>query len=155
MYQDAKDRKPGYERIIISAINIVLLKCAQWFALHNNSKNAGHYVTGYYGSLQLVENYRRLIHEHFRREHFVKFYADKLNLTPNYLNMVVKNITGFNASDLIRQQIILEAKHLLIHTQFSHKEVAHELGFSDQSYFTRFFKRETGQRPLDWFRKNR
>lgn len=154
MYTEFEEAKAGHERVIISGINITLLKCKQWFSLKNR-KNDQHYVSGYYGSLQLVEKYRKLIREHFTRQHFVKFYAAKLNQTPNYLNMVVKNVTGAKASDLIHEQIIGEAKHLLIHTKLSHKEVAAELGFSDPSYFTKFFKRETGQKPLDWFRSNK
>lgn len=155
MHHEKQGAVQGHERVIISAMNIVLLKCAQWFTLGNKKKNETHYMAGYYGSLQLVENYRRLIREHCKRQHFVKFYAAKLGLTPNYLNTVVKNITGSRASDLIHAQLISEAKYLLVHTRHSHKEVAAELGFTDQSYFTKFFRRETGQNPLEWFRKNK
>lgn len=154
-FTELRDKKTGHERIIISLINVVMLKCAQWFEPQNKKKVKEYYVSAYYGSQQLLENYRKLIRQHFREQHFVKFYAGQLGQTPNYLNMVVKSLTGLKASELIHQQIILEAKHLLIHTKLSHKEVAVELGFSDQSYFTKFFKRETGERPLDWFRKNK
>lgn len=155
MHTEMQQAHQGYEKIIVSGINIVLLKCGQWFGGDTQKKSESHYTSAYYGSLQLVENYRRLIRTHCTKQHFVKFYAAQLNQTPNYLNVVVRSITGSKASDLIHAQIITEAKHLLIHTKLSHKEVAAELGFKDQSYFTKFFKRETGQNPLEWFRSNR
>ncbi|HLP10932.1 MAG TPA: helix-turn-helix domain-containing protein [Flavobacteriales bacterium] len=153
MYREVKAAKKWHERIVISFINVLMLKCGQLF--HIEKKNEQYYTSGYYGSMQMVEAYRRLIRDNFKKQHFVKFYASQLNQTPNYLNIVVKSVTGKTASSLIHAQLILEAKHLLVQTKLSHKEVAVELGFSDQSYFTRFFKRETGLKPLDWFKANK
>lgn len=75
------------------------------------------------------------------------FYADKLHVHPNYLNTVVKRITGNTASDFIQSQLISSAKSLLIQTQLSSKEVAYKLHFEEPTHFNAFFKKNTGMTP--------
>jgi YesN/AraC family two-component response regulator len=65
----------------------------------------------------------------------------------------VKTSVGKTVSDLINDQIILEAKRHLIATPAQVKEIADQLGYEDPSYFIRFFKKHTGYSP-DTFRKN-
>ncbi len=83
----------------------------------------------------------------------VSDYADLLNLSPYQLNSITKTSVGKTVSDLINDQIILEAKRHLIATPAQVKEIADLLGYEDPSYFIRFFKKHTGQSP-DNFRKN-
>lgn len=83
----------------------------------------------------------------------VSDYADLLSLSPYQLNSIVKTSVGKTVSDLINDQIILEAKRHLIATPAQVKEIADRLGYEDPSYFIRFFKKQTGQSP-DSFRKN-
>jgi AraC-like DNA-binding protein len=60
---------------------------------------------------------------------------------------------GISAGELIRDRILLEAKRLLINLDLTISEIAYQLNFSDNSYFTKFFKKYTGQKP-DEFRKS-
>lgn len=83
----------------------------------------------------------------------VSDYADLLSLSPYQLNSIAKTSVGKTVSDLINDQIILEAKRHLIATPAQVKEVADQLGYEDPSYFIRFFKKHTGQSP-EAFRKN-
>ena len=83
----------------------------------------------------------------------VSDYANLLSLSPYQLNSIAKTSVGRTVSDLINDQIILEAKRHLIATPAQVKEVADQLGYEDPSYFIRFFKKHTGQSP-DAFRKN-
>jgi AraC family transcriptional regulator, transcriptional activator of pobA len=83
----------------------------------------------------------------------VSDYADLLSLSPYQLNSIAKTTVGKTVSDLINEQIILEAKRHLIATPAQVKEIADILGYEDPSYFIRFFKKHTGQSP-DTFRKN-
>lgn len=78
------------------------------------------------------------------------YYADKLNLSPVYLNEVVKRVTGWSASNYIRNEIIIRAKRLLYHTNLTVKEIASSLGFEDNAYFTRLFTKATGKSPLQF-----
>jgi len=77
-------------------------------------------------------------------------YADKLAITPNHLTQTVTLLTGKTTSQIIKAKQVLEIKRLLVHTNLSVTEIAGRLSFSDQSYFTKFFKRETGNTPLQY-----
>lgn len=77
----------------------------------------------------------------------VKFYADKLCLTPNYLSGLVKAYTGKTASEWVDDYVILEAKMLLRDSQLNISEIAYKLHFSSQSAFGKYFKLQTGIGP--------
>lgn len=83
----------------------------------------------------------------------VSDYAALLSLSPYQLNSIAKTSVGKTVSDLINDQIVLEAKRHLLATPAQIKEVADLLGYEDPSYFIRFFKKHTGQSP-DAFRRN-
>lgn len=95
-----------------------------------------------------------LLENHFKEEKQVGFYAEKLNLTSKRLNQILKEKTGKSISALLHERIIMEAKHELFVSERSIKEIALELGFEDRSYFTRFFKRMTGQTPEVFHQKS-
>ncbi len=92
----------------------------------------------------LVQNFKNLVEIHFRTLHLVKDYADLLNVTPGYLNEVIKEAIGKPAKNYIQNRIILEAKRMLTFTNKSLKEIGYELGFDDPSHFSKFFKAYTG-----------
>lgn len=83
----------------------------------------------------------------------VSQYANLLNLSTYQLNAITKSSVGKTVSDLINEQIILEAKRHLLATSNQVKEIADLLGYEDVSYFIRFFKRQTGHSP-EAFRRN-
>lgn len=87
------------------------------------------------------------IHLHFKQRESIKDLAARLNTSPNHLNKIVKKETGKTVSELINELIVLEAKVLLAEPQMSIGQVSHNLGFDDQSYFSRFFKKHTGISP--------
>lgn len=94
-----------------------------------------------------VEQLRRLIDEHFRKERLIRFYADRLAMTADRLNDHVKRATGVTAGHLIRQRVLTEAKRQLVFTTQPIHEIAYDLAFSDPSHFTRFFRKQTGTTP--------
>ena len=98
----------------------------------------------------LLKRYQAKIDEHFRELHQVSEYASLLNVSAGYLSEVVKAQSGKPAITHIHERLVLEARRLLFHTQHSLKEIAFELGFSDASYFNRFFKREAGVTPAEY-----
>jgi len=83
----------------------------------------------------------------------VSQYADLLNLSVYQLNAITKTSIGKLASEMINEQIILEAKRYLLATPNQVKDIADHLGYEDISYFIRFFKKHTGYSP-EAFRKN-
>lgn len=97
---------------------------------------------------RMVKQFLELLEKHYKEDATVEFYAAKLHVTPQYLNIVCKKETGVTAGACIRQRLLLEAKRLLTLTGQDVKEISFELGFSDTSYFSRFFRRYTGQTPV-------
>jgi len=95
----------------------------------------------------LVIKFSNLAQQQFRQERTVKKYADQLNVSAKYLTEVVKEYSGKNASEIINDLVILEAKFLLSRSQLSIGQIAEDLNFSDQSFFGKYFKRQTGVSP--------
>lgn len=75
------------------------------------------------------------------------FYAEMMNISPQYLSRLVFEVSGISASDWINRAVILQAKLLLRSSQLSIEQIAEELHFSTTPYFCRFFKREVGVTP--------
>lgn len=95
----------------------------------------------------MVKRFRLLIEEKYQDNLSVNEYAELLNVTPNHLTQTVKSILARTSNDLIKDRVILEIKRLLRHTDLSATEIADQMSFSDQSYFTKFFKKSTGITP--------
>lgn len=91
-----------------------------------------------------VIEFKHLVQQHYKKLKQVKEYSEILNITPLYLNEIVKEITGFSASHWIHEEIILEAQRLLYYTDLDIKQIAYQLGYDDHAYFSRFFKKNTG-----------
>lgn len=96
---------------------------------------------------QLTYQFKKLVEEHFLVWKTVAAYADELNITPKHLTEVVKMETGHTALQILHERLLLESQYLLKHTSNSIKECAYLLGFDTPSYFTRFFKTQTGIAP--------
>ena len=101
----------------------------------------------------IVKNFKSIVEKHYMEWHQVKDYADALNVTPNYLNEVIRSSVQISAKDFIQTRLILEAKRMAIFTAKSAKEIGFELGFEDPSHFSKFFKTNAGQ-SLHLFKEN-
>ena len=77
----------------------------------------------------------------------VKAYADLLYISPNHLSAIVRKESGRSVMDWLNAHCILRAQVLLRHTDLSVYEIAERLGFQSATFFSRFFRRETGQTP--------
>lgn len=82
------------------------------------------------------------------REHLpIDHYAATLGIGNAHLNALCRRLAGQSALQMINQRLLLEAKRDLVYTSMTIAEVSDNLGFSDPAYFSRFFKRCTGQSP--------
>ncbi|RZM26666.1 MAG: AraC family transcriptional regulator [Pedobacter sp.] len=95
----------------------------------------------------LVRRFLELAQQHFKSEHKIGFYAEKLAVTANYLAKLTKSESGRSATEIIEDMLVLEANILLRQPGTSVSQVADSLLFTDQFTFSRFFKRKTGQNP--------
>lgn len=102
----------------------------------------------------LLNNFKKLIELNYSKLKLPKDYASLLYITPNHLNALCQDILGISAGELIRNRIILEAKRLLINVDLSVSEIAYKLNFNDNSYFTKFFKKQVGITPEEFRKKN-
>jgi AraC-like DNA-binding protein len=90
---------------------------------------------------------RELLEANYRTLHAPAEYARRLHLTPKALGRVVKGQLGKTLGELIRERVLKQARWELLHTLKPVKQVARELGYDDELYFSRLFKRATGFSP--------
>jgi AraC-like DNA-binding protein len=100
----------------------------------------------------LSQEFVKLVKEHFRKERQLKFYADKLCITPRYLSRVVKECTGSSAAEWIELTVVLEARALLKSTNMTVQQISDELNFPSQTFFGKYFKRRVGMSPKEYRR---
>lgn len=98
----------------------------------------------------LLQKFQEKIDACFLQHHEVTDYASMLHISAGHLSDLVKMQSGKPAIKHIHDRIVLEARRLLVHTDKSLKDISFDLGFSDASYFNRFFKRETGVTPAGY-----
>lgn len=113
-------------------------------------RNEVHAADSY--NMTLLRNFEKLIEKNYLMLRLPKQYAELLFITPNHLNALCNGALGKSAGDLIRNRIALEAKRMLINFSLTVTEIAYALNFEDNSYFCKFFKKQTGMSP-DGFRK--
>lgn len=95
-------------------------------------------------------SYIRLINANLDKRYTIGELAEKLHITPNHLNKTIKNQLGKSAQSIYNEIFLQEAKVLLLQTSKDISEIAFELGFSDLSYFGKFFKKLSKQTPLEY-----
>jgi AraC family transcriptional activator of pobA len=95
----------------------------------------------------ILQNLKNYIELHFKTKHSASDYADLLHITPKALAKITKNYFNKTLTDLISERIIIEAKRELYLTNKAVKEIAYELGYDDEHYFSRFFKNNADISP--------
>ena len=98
----------------------------------------------------MLRKFNFLVEAHFKTEHSVSFYAQQLCKSPKTLSNLFAIYNQKTPSQMIHERIIAEAKRLLLYTDNSIKHITFELGFEDVSYFSNFFKKNTGVSPSDF-----
>ncbi|MEE1147815.1 MAG: helix-turn-helix transcriptional regulator [Alistipes sp.] len=96
---------------------------------------------------ELFNTFLDLLRQHCSTERSVEFYAQKMNITPKYLSLILKKKSGRNASKLIDEAVVYEAKRLLKYSGLSIRDIALKLNFASQSFFGKYFKQRVGVSP--------
>ncbi|QIL75129.1 AraC family transcriptional regulator [Hymenobacter sp. HDW8] len=130
---------PNRDNVVGAYLFLYLELAARWYPHEPALQPA-------YGQ-QHIREFGRLLSQHFRTEKTVGYYAERLSLTGNHLNAICRRLLNKTASALIHERVVAEAKRQLKHSAHSVAQVADALGFEDASYFTRYFKKYTGQTP--------
>lgn len=98
----------------------------------------------------IAAKFAMLLHDNFRQHHNVSFYAEQLCITSKYLTQIIRTHTGLSPKSAIDRALGVEALFLLSNTSSNIQEISNQLGFPDQSYFGRFFKRLFGMSPIHY-----
>lgn len=133
-----KGNKYQYKAVLYSIVSFfytVIIKCQE-------NKRATTTTRGH-----ITDNFLKLIQENFKKERFLEFYADKLQITTKHLSRTIKAETGYTAGEWLERLIVLEAKVLLRSSNMNIQQIAEELNFPSQSFFGKYFKNKVGMSP--------
>ena len=95
-----------------------------------------------------LKTFQQLVEENYISERSVAFYAEQLHISANTLSKKIKSEFRKSPSQIIQERVILESKKRIHLTRKSIKEIAAELHFEDEYYFSRYFKKHTGVSPV-------
>jgi len=142
-----KNPHPYQEKMLEGMVLSYLYFCKAVYERHKS-------IEGILSRAQLVtQKFESLVDKMYADTKNVSDYAEKLNITPNYLTTLVKNQTGKSAKDIIQERLLLESKSLLKFSGLDVAEIAYRLNFQEPTHFTRFFKKLNGNTP-NKFRQN-
>lgn len=143
IHREQSERGLAHDEMLLAYVKVLLILATR---LKTPSPDACR--TGL-GDLRdpVLATLRDLIEENYRRLHSPAEYAAMLHMTPKTLGRIVRENLGTTLTDLIRQRILTHAKWHLLHTLRPVKEIAREVGFVDELYFSRLFKKATGLSP--------
>ena len=96
---------------------------------------------------RLFHDFMALVVAHYKREHYINFYASRLSVTTTYLSRIIRRQTGKTAAYFLGGMLYAEACRLLTRTDYTAQQIAEELNLSDQSAFGKFFKSKAGVSP--------
>lgn len=97
-----------------------------------------------------VEKFRALVDENYKKHHPITVYAGQLGITPGQLSRLCREVLGLSSLDVINARLIHEAQRELVYTTRSVKQLADALGFADETYFGRFFRKHAGLSPREF-----
>jgi AraC family transcriptional activator of pobA len=133
-----------YKNMVLSSLaDIIYLRLSRSYVAREKAGENNRYLA----YLQKLET---LINEHFREIRSPAAYAEMLNISGKHLNRICQASLGKTVSEMIADRVILEAKRILVHGDRTVFETAMDLGYPEQSYFNRFFKKQTGKSPLQF-----
>lgn len=148
IFQEYNEKQERYKDAIKANLKIFLIELvrqSQTSAKLSNNNNRY--------SQERLEEFLELLETHIAQKKTTSEYAELMNLTAYQLNAITKETVGKTSSDLIKKQVILEAKRQLLATTNQVNQISYQLGYEDVSYFIRFFKKSTGYTP-EMFREN-
>jgi AraC-like DNA-binding protein len=144
MYEEASQETPSYAIIkqLLSVLFTMLEHERKKLATSNNTLQKTQNVS--------FGNFLTILEENYRRPLGVDFYAEKLFMSSRNLNLICQDILEQSVSEIIETRKLIEAKNLLISTDKTIAEIAYELGYNENSYFSNVFKKKSGQSPSEF-----
>ena len=149
LYRSFKGTNTNKAQIVNGLFNSLVYRFSE---MYSKSKNP---LTELKNQSALIyANFKKLISEQTFLES-PSYFAKKLNITTSHLNDCVQASSGKSVTYWLQNAMVIEAQRLLYYTDSEVKEIAFMLGFQDHTYFSRLFKKITGQTPLAFRKKFR
>lgn len=137
------------KKLIVSTLELLLNYCDRYYDRQ--------FITRTETNKDVISEFEDLLGHYFESEILqdlgfpsVKYFAEQLHLSPNYLSDLLKKETGKNGTEHIQLQVIELAKDKLLSSTVSISEIAYELGFEYPQYFSKLFKKNTGFSPAEF-----
>lgn len=141
------------QNLIVTNIELLLNYCMRYYGRQ--------FITRKNTNSSTVAQVEQILRSYFKSDSMkeiglptVKYLADKVHLSANYLSDLLKKETGLNAQDHIHYYLIEEAKSILVNSDRSVSQVAYSLGFDYPQYFSKLFKQKTGKTPVEYRNMN-
>ena len=144
-YNELEDNYERGSDFVYGIVRCLLITIAE-MSRHTDDKAS---FGGAYSTIDsYFRDFLRLLSEHCKTQHNVAFYADKLCITPKYLNEICRKKTKRTAKEVITRSVIAQIKSALIVSGTSVQRIAYDFNFCDQSSFGKYFKKAVGMAPL-------
>ncbi|MDN3707054.1 helix-turn-helix domain-containing protein [Myroides ceti] len=140
-----QDKDSGlYNSIAHNTIEALILD--GFLNIGDNSLEA---TRGNFENIDIVNRFRVMLHTNYKQHKIVKYYADKLNITPRRLTEMTEQVLGKTPKQIITERLLQESIRLLKHSKVSIGEISFELDFNDEGNFGHFIKKHTGKTPKE------
>lgn len=141
LHQEYEGSAPARDLLLYSLVSVLMV----WISRHRQ-RNTPPSSRGERNQ-QLLSHFIKLVEQHYREHLSVETFAHRIGLSSVHLNTLCRELAGQTALQIIHQRLILEARRNLVYTNMSISQLSDSLGFSDPTYFSRFFRRLSGQTP--------
>lgn len=145
-YED-KSLQASYFASLLSFLLIDMIRLGEWGDSSFSSVSSD--------SFQVYAKFVQMVEDNYIEHHAVKDYIEKLGVSQTTLNLYTQQYAKTTPLKIINNRIILEAKRLLCYSTTRTKQIAFYLGFKDDSYFVKLFKRNVGMSPVEFREKEK
>ena len=149
LYTEYNSPDSGSDKMISALFEVLLMRILRVYLEQPLQNNQTVYLT------ERLRQLETLIDIHFKEYKLVNDYAELMHTSPKHLNSLCKETLNKTVTNLIHERLLIEAKRLLLFTTNSITEIGYELGFTDKSYFMRFFKRHVGLTAETYRKQNK
>lgn len=141
LYEEIFSSSGQREFALSTYISLVVLQLSRLVTLHNEQQNAGQ------RNLEVFRAFQAAIRATKDPFASMESYARELGVSATHLNRICRTVHNRSALQVVQDEMIRQAQVYLRHTTYTIAEIAYQLGYSDPAYFSRFFKKHTGETP--------
>ncbi|MDR3402177.1 MAG: AraC family transcriptional regulator [Chthoniobacter sp.] len=143
MDEELRQREVAYAEVLVSSLKILLIRATRLKLAQQGAEGLAATKRP-----EVLRRLRELLETRYQSLHSPSEYARLLGVSSKSLAQLVRTYHHKTLAELVRDRVMKDAKWQLLHTLKPVKQVAYEVGFSDEFYFSRLFKRSFGCSPV-------